>query len=378
MNTAEKPVPQKRKWGLLRFLGYSLMLLLTVLVLAGAGAGVAGYLLYNYITQETVASGPAIRVEIPAGVTGAETGVLLANAGLIAHPVLFRAAIEFDKSGKPVKHGIYELEQGLSPMQMLARLQEGPNVPIIPQEVAGAHKVTLPEGLTINQMAALFDEPGKFRQAAADPALIARLGVEAGTLEGFLMPNTYYYSSEPSEEAVVDRMFEQFETELNRLTQTHPLPSGMTLKEVVTVASLVEEEARADEERPIIASVIYNRLKRGMPLELDCTLQYALDKYGQRLLNEDKEVDSPYNTYKYAGLPPGPISNPGVASLTAAIEPAVSDYLFFVSNADGRTHTFSANIREHNNAVARYRREITKQRRALREQEQQAGQGEIN
>jgi len=111
--------------------------------------------------------------------------------------------------------------------------------------------------------------------------------------------------------------------------------------------------------------VIYNRLEKNMPLEMDSTLQYILNKYGQRLLNVDKEVDSPYNTYQRRGLPPGPISNPGVESLRAALEPADETYLFFVSNADGETHTFSTTLREHNRAVAKYRKEIRAQRKAL-------------
>ena len=115
-----------------------------------------------------------------------------------------------------------------------------------------------------------------------------------------------------------------------------------------------------------VAAVIYNRLKKNMALEMDSTLQYALGKYGTRILDADKEVDSPYNTYRYRGLPPRPISNPGVASLRAAMDPAEVEYLYFVSNADGKTHTFSRTLREHNKAVARYRREIRQQRRAER------------
>ncbi|HUW61173.1 MAG TPA: endolytic transglycosylase MltG, partial [Candidatus Bathyarchaeia archaeon] len=152
-----------------------------------------------------------------------------------------------------------------------------------------------------------------------------------------------------------------------------PLSEGYTPLQVVTVASLIEEEARGAEERPDVAAVIYNRLKRGMPLQLDSTIQYALNKYGQRLLYSDREVDSPYNTYKNKGLPPGPISNPGVASLRAALQPSQADYIYFVSNADGLTHTFSSSNAEHIRAVQRFRREIAPQRKALREKEQ-AGQ----
>ncbi|MFO7775380.1 MAG: endolytic transglycosylase MltG, partial [Candidatus Hydrogenedentota bacterium] len=125
--------------------------------------------------------------------------------------------------------------------------------------------------------------------------------------------------------------------------------------------------ARAAHERPKVASVIENRLERGMTLDMDTTLQYALGKYGERMLNEDKEVDSPYNTYRNRGLPPGPIANPGLASFRAALDPADTEYLYFVSNGDGRTHTFSRTLEEHNQAVYRYRQEMASQRRALQE-----------
>jgi len=161
-------------------------------------------------------------------------------------------------------------------------------------------------------------------------------------------------------------MAAQFEKEYAALLEEIPGAAQRDIKEIVTVASLVEEEARVDEERPQIAAVIYNRLNKDMALQMDCTIQYALGKYGQRILYEDREVDSPYNSYLYLGLPPGPISSPGLASLRAAMHPAEVDYLYFVSNADGKTHTFSSTSSEHIRAVRRFRREIAPQRRALR------------
>src|SRR5690606_27570431 len=148
------------------------------------------------------------------------------------------------------------------------------------------------------------------------------LGFEVSTYEGFLMPNTYFFEQEPEAHALALRMLEQFRIEYEKLLREFPDQAERDPLEVVTIASLIEEEARVDDERPLVASVIYNRLARNRPLELDSTLQYALNKYGQRLLNVDKEVDSPYNTYRNPGLPPGPISNPGPASLRAAMNPA--------------------------------------------------------
>lgn len=358
----ETAPPRRRSCArtLLRLTVYSLVLLL----LLTAGAALGAYMIFDHVTRPSV-GGEAVRVDIPEGVTGAQAGDILYRQDLVEHPLFFRLAIRLDHSGKSIKHGTYDLQHGLSPTQLLQRLQEGPDVTV------SKYKLTIPEGLTLKQMADLFPNPVAFIEAAKDPARIASLGIAANSLEGFLMPDTYFFDEQPGETQVVDRMLEHFHDVYERAVATIPEAAGHDLLEVVTVASLVEEESRVDDERPIVAAVVYNRLRRGMPLDMDSTLQYALDKYGQRLLDRDKEVESPYNTYRNAGLPPGPISNPGAAALRAALAPADVDYLYFVSNADGRTHTFSATLSEHNRAVARYRREIAEQRREL-QQEQHA------
>jgi UPF0755 protein len=236
-------------------------------------------------------------------------------------------------------------------------------------------RVTVPEGMTIRQVSELVKDPEAFIEAARDQALIKRLGIDADTLEGFLMPNTYFFDAEPEPRALVERMVAQFEKEYKKLAAEVPGGDKLNKMRIVTIASLVEEETRVDEERPLVARVIYNRIDKKMPLQLDSTLQFVLNKYGQRLLYEDREVDSPYNTYMKNGLPPGPISSPGAASLRAALRPADTKNVYFVSNADGRTHTFSNTEEEHVRAVARFRREIEPQREALekqRRQEQQA------
>jgi len=334
---------------------------LVLLVLLAAGAALGAYMIYDHVTRPSV-GGESVRVEIPEGVTGQQAGEILAREDLIEHPLFFRLAIRLDEAAKPIKHGTYDLQKGLSPTQLLHKLQEGPDITI------SEHKLTVPEGLTLRQMAGLFADPQAFLAAARDPARIEQLGIAAPSLEGFLMPDTYFFDEEPSETDAIDRMLRHFQQEYEKLLQAVPGAAARDLMEVVTVASLVEEESRVDEERPLVAAVVYNRIERGMPLDLDSTLQYALDKYGQRLLDRDKAVDSPYNTYRNAGLPPGPISNPGTAALRAALQPAEAEYLYFVSNADGKTHTFSVTLAEHNRAVARYRREISAQRREQNKQ----------
>ena len=360
-------LPAKRSRSCLGRLFRLTILVIVLVLLTAVLAAVGAYLVYDHATRPGVAGMP-VRIQIPEGTSGYGVGKILAGADLIEHEGLFRVALYADTDKGIIKHGTYELPQGLSALELLNRLQEGPNLPFSPDDIPSELKVTVPEGLTLKQIAALFDEPEKFLEAANDPGRLARVEANSASLEGFLMPDTYYFADKPTEAQVVDRMLDHFLKTYEDLEQTHPRLSEQDPIEVVTVASLIEEEARVPEERPIIASVIYNRIEKGIPLGLDSTLQFALGKYGQRLVNSDKDVESPYNTYRNAGLPPGPISCPGRDSLIAAIEPADTKYLYFVSNADGRTHTFSTTFEEHQAAVTEYRRKISVQRRELENQ----------
>ena len=354
----EKPAGRSCLRTLIRLCFYGILLVL----LGALVAALAGYVVYDHVTQPGV-PGAAVRVDVPVGATGQSVGRLLHSFGLVEHDALFRLAIHLDESGKTIKHGTYDLPRGLSPTQLLQILQEGPNTRLSADQIPDDQRVTIPEGLSLVQMAALFEDPDAFLAAARAPELVERIGIDAESLEGCLMPNTYFFDRKPNERDVVERMVEQFLRELETVRADWPDARDQDLLQWLTVASLIEEEARIDDERPLVAAVIRNRLEKGMRLDLDCTLQYALGKYGQRLLDEDKEVDSPYNTYKRKGLPPGPICSPGVKSLVAALAPADTEHLYFVSNADGLTHTFSRTLAEHNRATARYRREMAIQRR---------------
>lgn len=356
--SASGPAPAKPKRSCARvvlrlFLG---ALALSILLVAAAGFG--AYLVYAHVTGKG-SPGEPLRVEIPPGVSANEAGRVLESAGLVDHEVLFRLAVKLDAVRTPIKQGYYDIPQGMSPTEILRMLQDGPNV------ADARFKVTVAEGQTIKQTARQFKDADAFIAAASRPDLIRSLGVNTPTLEGFLMPDTYFFDEEPKPEEVVRRMVEHFENRYAALLAEIPGAAERDKLEAVTVASLVEEESRVKDERPLVAAVIYNRIEKNMTLDFDSTLQFALDKYGQRLLNVDKQIDSPYNTYRNAGLPPGPISSPGVDSLRAALQPAQADYLYFVSNADGKTHTFSATLEEHNEAVAKYRREIAIQRKEL-------------
>lgn len=348
---------ERRGRPLTRAAGVVVMVFAVAVVLALLGL----YSVYTYVTRPG-AHGEPVVFTVPEGATGREVGKLLANEGLVDNGLFFRLAIRLDRSPGTIKYGAHLVPRGASPSEILDILQEKPEPRLNPN----AFKITIPEGLTIAQMAETLDNGDAFLAAAKALSPEQELGVDTPNLEGFLMPNTYYFDEPPSGGELVRAMLEQFKADYAELAADYP-EAAQDLVKVVTVASLIEEEARVDEERPLVAAVIYNRLAKGRALQMDSTLQYALDKYGQRLLEDDKAVDSPYNTYKYPGLPPGPISNPGVASLRAALAPAEVDYMYFVSNADGKTHTFSRTMREHERAVARYRKEIREQRRALQE-----------
>lgn len=356
--------PRRRRSLLVWFL---LFVFLFVGLTAVIGGGF-GFLAYSHIIAENPGTGQRVEITVTPGEVASDIGVTLAEVKLVEHALLFRIAAKLDNQGGTIQAGHYELERGLSPMQLLHALYEGPVRPYLGEGKSGEFvKVTIPEGLTLEQIAELFDDPQAFLDAAASPAILSHLPEGVTHAEGFLMPNTYFFDGQPMPAQIARRMAEEFAETYAALLVEIPDATTIDPLRVVTVASLVEEESRAEEERPIVASVIYNRLEKGMALGMDSTLQYVLKKYGQRMLYEDKEVDSPYNTYKNVGLPPGPISNPGVACLRAALAPMDTDYLYFVSNADGKTHTFSRTLREHEAAVQKYRRDIAEQRRALKQ-----------
>ncbi|MCC6144407.1 MAG: endolytic transglycosylase MltG, partial [Candidatus Hydrogenedentes bacterium] len=272
---SEKQPRKKRGGGFVRFLVKMVLLAWLGIVLVAVAGGVVAYVVYDYVTQDGV-EGPAVLVEIPNGATGVDVGRLLKEAGLIDHEALFALALRLDEVKKPLQSGQFELSRGLSPLQLVHRIQEGPNRLLEVDQ----YKLTVPEGLTIAQMAELFEDPNAFIAAATDPDLIKRVGVEAATLEGFLMPNTYFFDRAPEPREAVERMLTQFERDYARLVQQVPRAAEFDKLMIVTVASLVEEEAKVDEERPLVAAVIYNRLDDEMLLGMDSTLQYATGKYG--------------------------------------------------------------------------------------------------
>ncbi len=228
------------------------------------------------------------------------------------------------------------------------------------------HTVTVPEGWTMFDIAAELDRQGvcsreDFLTAAHDTSLIADLAPQAISLEGFLFPSTYEFTRRATCDTAVKRMVQNFRAVWETLGPAgapQQFPGGLTLHQVVTLASLVERETPNAGERPLVAGVFYNRLRLGNPLQCDPTVQYAMELAGHPERNVhavDLRLNSPYNTYEHRGLPPGPIANPGEASLRAALAPATTDYLYFVANDEGG-HAFSSTLAEHNRNVARLRK----------------------
>ncbi len=246
-------------------------------------------------------------------------------------------------------------EYALSPTQSSQEILEW-----IARGRVATYEVVVPEGFTVAQIAErlanddLADRMA-FLAVARDPATAAEIGVEGNTLEGYLFPETYRIPRGLAPEAIARTLVEQF-LEVWQEIEPRAREQGFSMREVVTLASIVEKETAAPGERPLIASVFRNRLARGMRLETDPTVIYGIEEFDGNLRRRDLEnPDNPYNTYRIPGLPPGPIASPGAEALHAVVEPAQSDFLYFVSRNDG-THVFSRTYREHAKAVDQYQR----------------------
>ena len=273
----------------------------------------------------------------------------LAEAGVISRPSYFVLLGRLMGAQREIQAGDYAMRTSMRPMQVMRRLTSG----AIMQTA-----VTIPEGFTIQEIAVTLEDQGVmpaqvFLAAAADPVIRQDAGIQASSLEGYLFPSTYYVSHHTKPSELVRRMVRQFQEATRGLDWSQADARRLSRHQIVTLASIIEKETSKDDERPLVASVFYNRLKLRIPLQSDPTVIYALNDFDGNLRRVDLDVKSPYNTYRVVGLPPGPIANPGLASLEAALHPAASHYLYFVSRNDG-THFFSTTLAEHEKAVAKY------------------------
>ena len=324
-------------------------LLLALVFLAVIAAGLA------YVSLETTYQGfrDQVILDFPKGTSSQAMADELAQSGVIRYSWQFLMARALH-SGKKLQAGEYRFEHSDTPANILDRIGRGD---------VFFYELVVPEGSTMFDIAASlarfdFIDPAGFLRAARDSSLIRDLAPDAPTLEGYLFPSTYRITRGTTVEQLCVMMTGLFRKHWRDLESS--LPQGVPVNDIVTLASLVEKETAVPDERRIVASVYDNRLRNGMSLDCDPTTIYAalLDgRYRGTIHRSDLNSDNPYNTYRHAGLPPGPIANPGLAALQAALAPAETDYLYFVARGDGSGgHQFSRTMAEHNLAVQEYRR----------------------
>ena len=347
---------------IMRWIKRLLWLVVVVAIVAGAG----GWYIYRQVVQPYRGyDQPEVFVDIPSGSGPARIGELLAQAGVVRDPTVFRVALLISGRARALKAGEYRFTQPMHALDVIDKIARGD---------VYKRLLTFREGLTIDEMAQVFEEKGfgkadDFRKAAMDPKLIADLDPSAPDLEGYLFPETYSLPRDTPASAIVEQMVAGFKNTFTPEMRNAVAASGLSVRQLVTLASLVEKETGAGDERPLVAAVYRNRLRIGMPMQADPTVIFALQKAGKyngNLTREHlRELDSPYNTYRYAGLPPGPIAAPGKASLQAAVKPADADYLYFVSKNDG-THVFASTLDEHNRNVFTWQVEYFRNQRRNR------------
>ena len=306
---------------------------------------------YRYLTS-AVARDDTVLYIIEPGTTLSEVAARLEEEGVIRHAGLFKILARLNGADRGINAGRYEIEPGMDAAEILDMLVSGRIT---------TDRVTIPEGLTIQETARILQagigiDSTAFVGLAGDSAVGLALGVEANTLEGYLFPATYRFYPEMSAEEVLKAMTDRFRSTITEAYRTRADELGYTVHEIMTLASIVEQEARVAAERDTISGVFHNRLQRGMLLEADPTVKFGIGRPDMRLYEKHLSHPSPYNTYVHAGLPPGPICSPGEASIHAALYPVEVAYLFFVARGDG-SHIFSITNREHNRARARVKRQ---------------------
>ncbi len=293
-------------------------------------------------------------VDIPRGATTRAIADLLVEAGILENRFPFILYLRWTGDGKRLQAGEYRFVEPATPVQIVQRLVRGDIF---------FHSLTIPEGLTARETIELIAHSGlgsldEMERILRRTEWIRDLAPRAGSLEGCLFPDTYRFPRKADSEEIIRALVDRFHVEMRRLLQEHPLPPGWSPGGIITLASLVEKEVKSHDERLLVASVLTNRLEKGIPLACDPTIIYALKlagKFDGNIRKSDLGIESPYNTYVHPGLPPGPIASPGADSLRAALAPPKTDYLYFVSRNDG-THQFSKDYQSHQNAVARFQK----------------------
>ena len=292
-----------------------------------------------------------VTIEIHPGASGAAIGDLLVENGIMPSTYHFVMLCKYKGALNQLKAGYYELSGNETPLEILDAIRTGRIY---------TWNLIIPEGFNVKEIDARLSSwqsypAGSFIEAASETLLLDKFHIPAKSAEGYFFPSTYKFSKDTPPAQIALTMIKTFVERLPSGFDESAQLVGLTRHEAVILASIIEKETGAIEERPLISAVFHNRLKRKMRLQTDPTVIYAIENFDGNLRKKDLEINSPYNTYKYPGLPVGPICNPGEAALMAAVKPAAVNYLYFVSKGDG-SHLFSSNLVEHNQAVAKYQK----------------------
>jgi len=326
-------------------------------------AGAAALLVLFLLTDARPARDWRLRtVYIPRGSSASRVARLMEEGGVLEHPLVFRLLVAATMSGRHLQYGEYTFPTPPSALDVWRKLASGD---------VTRFAVTIPEGATLFDVAAILASfglvsPDDFLAAASSRTLLASLRLPGPTAEGFLFPDTYQFVKYMTPEEIIGIMVARFRRAFTPDLEKAAHEAGLSVGEAVTIASIIEKETAVPAEKPLVSAVIRRRLALGMPLQMDPTVIYGLRAFDRELTRKDLQTPTPYNTYVHRGLPPGPIANPGIDSLRAAVFPARTNYLYFVSRNDG-SHTFSETIEGHARAVASYREKRTRGRRGAGE-----------
>lgn len=352
----------RRALRILAVIGAVILIAAAVIGLSYAiGRHFAGSILSETSQEVTIdvtqPSSDSIEVVIPQGASTKQIAEILKENGLIKSEISFRLKSKISSADSLYNYGTFYLTKDMTTEQIIAALQKT-------SAADTQNKITIPEGYTVKQIAALVDEKGiattqeffdEMNNGTFDYDFLEGIPKREYYLEGYLFPDTYYLSGNETAHDIIVMMLDRFEEIYNKNIKSYVASTGYTLDQLVTVASMVESESMLDSERPTVAGVIYNRLDIDMLLQIDSTVQYALDTKNEVVTESDLSVDSPYNTYKYKGLPEGPICNPGLASLEAAVKPEKNNYYYYVlKERGGSEHTFTENYQDFLTAKAAY------------------------
>ena len=318
--------------------------LLTILFILGVD-------IYTFLSTTPNKEKTGKTINIVPGTKFYQIAFALKEKGIISDIKKFTLLARLKGAVSKVKAGEYALDTTMTPLHVLDVLEKGKVI---------KYRITIPEGYTVFQVAALIKEAGIakgdcFAEKAFDPSLLTSMSIKGKSFEGYLFPDTYFFTKGINQEEIIRVMTDRFKTVFNENFVARAKELGLNEKDVVTLASIIEKETYCRQEKYLISAVFHNRLRKGIRLQSDPTVIYGLKSFNGNLTKRDLQKKTPYNTYRIKGLPPGPICNPGKEAIEAVLNPAQTDYLYFVSKNDG-THYFSKNLVEHNQAVAKYQK----------------------